>query len=262
MKKEKKSIIWKGFFVNMLGVILAIVLTFGVNALWEKRGDKKKTREMLILVRNELETNKNWFKYQEETIKKDIYVYKKILEAKGDWSTIPVDTLHEYRSKVTTIAFSQLTVLAWQIFQNSETIQKISDKELVIRLAGCYYWINKIHDIIMEEYWKDKKKANTYERDPYKYFDAVMLNKETLYFYERMSSDDNAGFKNVFFYIDVYIDYTISLLDKTGNYRYDMYEKDNEFASFIEARIDSVRNSRMDSLLLKKDTIQIKSENQ
>jgi hypothetical protein len=252
--KNKK---WSGFLINLFGVILGISLTFGGNSIWQKREENKKTKEMLILIRNELEDNKNWFKYQEELIRKDSYVYKKIIEAKGDWSTIPIDTLNEYRTKMITISFSQLTTFAWQIFQNSEIIQKMSDKELVIRLAGCYYWIDKIHEIIMTEYWNDKKKTDTFERDPYKYFDAVMLNKESIYFYEAMSSDDKSGFKNLFFMIDTYIDYTISLLDKSGYYRYDMKEKDNEFGAFIEARKDSVDH--------KTDSIQkndVKSENQ
>ena len=253
MKKKNKKM-WKSFLINVLGVIVGIALTFGGNALWQKREENKKIKEMLILVRNELEANKSWFKYQEELINKDNYVYKKILEAQGDWSTIPKDTLHNYRLKMTTRSISQLTTLAWQIFQNSEIIQKMPDKELVIRLVGCYYWIDKIHDIIMVEYRNDKKKTNTFERDPYKYFDALMLNKESVDFYEGMSSDTRYGFTFLFLFIDVYIEYTISLLEKHGNYRYDMYEKDSEIDSLINARIDSVFH--------KKNTLHIKNENQ
>ena len=261
MKKGEKNIVWKGFFVNMLGVILAIVLTFGVNALWEKRGDKKRTKEMLILVRNELETNKEWFKNQEKYMRKDSYVYKKILEAKGDWKAVPKDTLRVYHSQTLNLGFSQLTASAWQIYQNSEMIQKMTDKELVIRLTDCYFWINEIKELIKTQYWDNKIKAIAAEVELYKYFDALMNNKETIFFYTLMSSDGYTIW-DIFPLIDAIIDYTILLLDKHGDYRYDMHEKDKEIESFIEARIDSVRNSRMDSLLLKKDTIQIKSENQ
>ena len=34
----------------------------------------------------------------------------------------------------------------------------MKDKELVIRLADCYFWINKVHDLITEEYWAEKKR--------------------------------------------------------------------------------------------------------
>jgi hypothetical protein len=257
MKKGENRKTWKGFFFNLFGVILGIMLTFGVNSLWEKRQERKKVKEMLILVRNELKINKNWFKNQEKLIKNDAYIYKKILAAKGDWSTIPIDTLHAYRSEMTSMTLSQLTTLSWQVFQNSEIIQKMSDKELIIRLSECYFWINKIHEIIMVEYWNEKKKTNAFERDPYKYFEGVMHNKESLYFYESMSSDDNDGFEEAFFTVDAFIDYVLLMLDKSGNFQYDMDDENNEFVSFFKARIDSVYNKR--------DTIQntnMKSENQ
>jgi hypothetical protein len=62
------------------------------------------------------------------------------------------------------------------------------------------------------------------------------------------------NFMNLFPIAESFIDYTIMLLDKHGDYRYDMEDKDKEQVSFLEAR--------MDSLLHKKDTIQnnIKSE--
>lgn len=229
---------WTGFFPNLIGVVLGILLTFGVNSLWQQCEEKKKIKEILILVRNELENNKYWFKNQENVMKTDSYVYKKILEAKGNWTSFPIDTLHTYLSQVTSWEFSQLTTSSWQIFQNSEMIQKVSDKELVIRLSTCYFWIDEMQKIIMKEYWDKKVKANAFELDPYKYFDVVMNNKESLFFYNSMTM--NNSFWDIFPQIDAVIDYSIMLLDKYGNYQYDMNEKDEEFTSFINARLDSV----------------------
>jgi len=205
------------------------------------------------LVRTELKNNKETFKNLENIIKNDSYVCKKIVEAKGDWSTIPIDTLKEYRATITSISYSQFISSSWQIFQNSEIIQKMSDKELVIRLASCYYWINQIKELFEKQYWDKKDKAIVFERDPKKFFDAVMLDKETLYLYETMSSNDTS-FDEVFFFIHTHIDYTLMLLDKNGNYSYDSVEKNNQFNTFFKARRDSVFH--------KKDTIQIKNENQ
>ena len=124
----------------------------------------------------------------------------------------------------------------------------MSDKELVIRLAECYYWIDKIHEIIMTEYWSKKKKTNPFELDPERYFSAVMRNKESRHFYETTNADDAGGFEDAFFVIHAYIDFVLSLLDKNGKFRYDM-DRDNEhFQSFITARMDSVNRA--------KDTIQ------
>jgi len=257
MKKSKSAEKWSGFFLNLLGIILGISLTFGGNALWEKRAEKKKTKEMLILVRNELKDSKNWFKKQEKDIRKDGYVYKKILEAKDNLKSIPEDTLGAYISRISHINVSQLTSTAWQIFQNSEIIQKMSNKELLIRLTDCYIFINTINESIIKDYWNTKKKIMSLSMeadDLHDFFDAVLKNTEFAFFYT-MFSLDTVSLWDVFPKIDAVLDYTIMLLDKHGNYKYNMEEKDNELRSFVEARVDSVRNSRINSLHLKNDTI-------
>jgi len=256
--KNKKNKKWSGFFTSLLGVMLGISLTFGVNALWQKREEKKKTREMLILVRNELETNKSWFKKQEKVLNKDIDAFRKILEADKNWATIPEDSLVVYINRFGHISFMQLTTSAWQIFQNSEMIQKISDKELVIRLTDCYYIINLISDFIMENYWDKKMQVIPFEAFTadklYDVLDALMNNQELISFLYRSVSFDS--FHEEFFpVVDAIIDYTLSLLDKYGNFRYDMDEKDKELESFIEARKDSVRNLKIERLQLENDTI-------
>jgi hypothetical protein len=236
---EDKKNVWSGFFINLFGVILGILLTFGGNALWQQHEENKRIKEMLILLRNELETNKQWFKGQEKVMRKDVSVYKKILEAESDWTSIPVDTLQVYRTQTQYIEFTQLTFSAWEIFQSSEMIQKMTDKELVIRLTDCYFWINQIKEFIETHYWNEKIGSIAPEVELYKYFDALMTNKETVAFYT-LSSSENLQNWSLFPVIDAIIDYTIMLLDKRGDFRYDMKEKDEEIELFIKNRVDSV----------------------
>ena len=241
INNENKA--WSGFLTNLLGVILGIVLTFGGNALWQQHEENKRTKEILILVRNELETNKKWFQGQENAMRADCYVYKKALEIK-DWETIPIDTLHRYIYRMAYLQFEELTFSAWEVFKNSEMIQKMTDKELVIRLTDCYFWIKKMEDHINKEYWDRKVKALSFELEPISYFNDVVNNRESLSFYTAMSSDTFI-FWPIFATIEAIIDYTIMVLDKRGDYRYNMEEKDAEFESFIEMKIDSVlKNQR------------------
>ena len=256
MKNKNKKM--SGFFTSLLGIILGILLTFGGNALWQKREDKKKTREILILVRNELETNKKWFNNQEKILKKDIGAFEKILEADKKWETIPEDSLKVYIDRLGHLSFYQLTSSAWQIFQNSEMIQKISNKELVIRLTDCYFAINLGYDFVMNNYWDKKMKIFPFELYTvdglHDMLDVYINNKETANFLFMSIACKNI-YKSMFYSIDAVIDYTLTLLDKYGDFRYDMDEKDKELDSFIEARLDSVRNSRIDSLQIKNDAI-------
>jgi len=241
----KNNIIWTGFLTNLLGVMLGILLTFGVNALWQQHEEKKKTREILILVRNELNTNKAWFIEQQRIMLEDSYVYKKILDLNGDWSSLPIDSIKEYVSKTTELQFSPLTTSAWQIFQSSEMIQKMTDKELIIRITDCYFWINTIEELITTQYWDPKTRSIPAEVDPYKYLDALLNNKQTVFFYTLMTKDNfSSAIWNIFPIIDAIIDYTIMLLDQRGDYLYDMADKDDEMETFLQFRIDSVLRAK------------------
>ena len=234
--------IWRGFFVNMLGVILGISITFGVSAMWQRYEEKKKIGEMLTLVRSELETNKGKFKQIEEFFKQDRRAFQKILEADKKWETIPKDSLDEYVLRVRLSIAMPLTTSAWQIFQNSDVIQKIPDKELVIMLTECYFTISGGHNLIMEKYWGRKMKAVPSEIDTYDFLNALVDNKESIYFL-RLACEGNM-FLDFFPAMDALIDYNISLLDKYGDFRYDMNNSNEEFELFIKARLDDARQKK------------------
>jgi len=238
--KEENKIIWKGFLFNMLGVIFAIILTFGVNSLWQRSEEKKRTKEMLILVRNELEDNKKIFQKSEKILKSNGWVYQKLLDAKKDISTIPTDTLNEYITRINKISINPLTTSAWQIFQNSDMIQKMTDKELVIRLTDCYSGIRMWFDFISNDYWETHKKMLTIDlEDPLKFFTEVMKHKEYIFLFE-MAKTGNESMWTTFLMVISTIDYNLMLLDRHGDYRYDMAEKDNEMNEFLQRKIDSV----------------------
>jgi hypothetical protein len=239
IKKNKK---WSGFLINLLGVILGIMLTFGVNALWQKRQDNKKTQEILILVRGELKSNQWAFKSQHERIKEQIEVYEKVLEAHHAGITIPKDTLNAYQAILMKKDGFQFLTSAWRLFENSETLQKMTDKDLANTISACYFWIEKIKDVLKEEYWDKKNELKIYEIDSHQYFDAAMKNKEAYYFYSKMTKYIN--FSEPFFYIDAIIDYTLLKMDS----RYDKVEHSADFNSFFK--------SRMDSINLQENTIQ------
>ena len=219
MKNKIKNQKFSGFFLNMLGVILGIVLTFGVNALWQKHEDKKKVNEIMTLLRHELEVNKEWFKTQRMLIKSDTAVYRKILAANGDWESIHPDTLKQYRNQVSQIWYVPFTTSAWQIFQNSEVIQKMNNQKLVIAMLNGYTEMTLFKELIMDEYWNEKKKAIVTEEDPYKYFDEVMNSKESVAFYKDFALEASL-FWELFTFADNGFDYLLPILDKDGYYLY------------------------------------------
>jgi len=209
--------------------------------LWQRHEEKKKEREMLILVRKELEINKKMFEHQAEVLRRDNNAYQKILKADRKWKTIPQDSLDFYVSFFWQYDYPPLMTSSWQVFQNSEVIQKMSNKELIVRLTDCYYSVAMLHDHLVKNYWDQKQKLNiTYDYDGL-FLDAVMDNRELVNFL-RYLHDWNL-FENID-YVSVEIDYALSLLDKYGNFRYDMDREAEEYRSFIKAGLDSIRQKR------------------
>ncbi len=204
---------WDGFFPNFLGVILGILITFGGNTLWQNYEEKKKTKEMLTLLSSELHRNKVWVEDIRKLMQEDSRVYGKILESKDKWESIPQDTLNYYYFVATRFPQHELTTTAWEIFQNSEVIQKMPNKDLLLNLSSCYFWLTRIQDNYRGTYNDDKEKAKVYEIDPVKYFDTAMEKKEAVYIYTKtaqISSDQFLFFTQV----GGLIDSIIQLLDK------------------------------------------------
>ena len=231
------------FFANLFGIIVGIILTFGVNAFWQKFTERKKTLEILGLIRNELEINREWLVDQEKTLKKHSHYYKKLLEADKKWETIPEDSLINYANIVNLNIFTYSTS-AWQIFQSSETFQKMTDKELIIRLNDCYFNVNTMYDVIMKNYW-DKKMDEMpieYLGKTNEFFNELMNNKkESLRFLEIA---ENTNFWSALVEMQATIDYSILLLDNYNINKYDREEKDKKFESFVEERIDKIYQDR------------------
>jgi hypothetical protein len=225
MKNKDKNRLWAGFFTNMLGIILGIMLTFGVNALWQKHEDNKKINEIMSLLRHELEINKEWFKTQEKLIRADCYVYKKILEANGDWKSIHPDTLKQYQAQTSILWRAPFTSSAWQMFQNSDVIQKMNSQKLVIGILNAYTVMDLLKELIMTEYWDEKKKVISMEEDPYKYFDDVINNKTSTFFYRAYTSEESP-FWHIFELTDEGFGYLLPLLDEHGYYLHNVGEEE------------------------------------
>jgi len=116
---------WSTFLTNLFGIILGITLTFGVNALWQKHEENKNMKEMLTLIRNELEVNKKMFEDQKEILQSHVYYYNKILEINKKWETIPEDSIDNYLD-LASVYLPKFQTHAWQIFQNSEVSKRLS----------------------------------------------------------------------------------------------------------------------------------------
>ncbi|MDR1758284.1 MAG: hypothetical protein LBR51_04925, partial [Bacteroidales bacterium] len=59
------------FSANILGVIIGIALTFGVSELVQQCSDQKQVKEMLVLVEDEIFSNRVWLEARVRFYQKD-----------------------------------------------------------------------------------------------------------------------------------------------------------------------------------------------
>ena len=83
---------------NLLGVIIGIVITFGVSSLIQRSNEQKDVREIMILLKKELKENREWLDKQRGNFLDDLSAYKEILDANGDWGKISDDVVAATRA--------------------------------------------------------------------------------------------------------------------------------------------------------------------
>ena len=131
----------------------------------------------------------------------------------------------------------------WDIFKNSEVIAKYHDKNLVLALAECYFYIDMAQEL-MDEYYEEKRKAThtifeLYTVHPHKYLNELTENRASKYFLERIVILDDYPIPYHFsLYIDL-IDYIVYLIDKDGNYNEETNEKNSDTLDFDSFRKQS-----------------------
>jgi hypothetical protein len=225
------------FLSNVLGVIVGIALTFGISYLIQRHNEKKDTKELMTLIKKELNENKQWLKNRKQDYVADINAYRNILLVKtGNVRNIPADSLIMWLNQTGMQPQSFISTNAWDILKGTETIAKFHNKDLIIELAECYFWINQAREI-MVMYYKEKENtiitfmtANTildYTVFPYDYIDALLANKEIETFFTGLIRFSYYSIEENFHLFENVIDYTLYLIEKDENADKDILDFDS-----------------------------------
>ncbi len=228
------------FSANVVGVVIGIALTFGVSHLVQRHHEKKQVREMMVLVRQELQENKEWLQNRVADYKKDFGIYQ-VLSYQACWEKISKDSLlaciQDFNNGG---SISSTRLNAWNMFQNSGYAQRLGDFDLVSKLSECYFYMRTAGEW-WNEYLDAKNKASgiydvLWGNEPYAYLEALAKNEESKNFlqsYVLFNRNNQAG---NFETIITYIDYILDLIDRKGNYNYEPKIKDDDFANFLKKR--------------------------
>ena len=232
--RPKVSKSWlSNFSANILGVIVGIALTFGISNYVQYCSEQKELREMMSLIKRELNDNKTWIEQTAGFYREDVHSYMMVLEA-GNWDKIPQDTIGKIIDHLKTNYLSYTSSNIWNIFQNSGMVHKLHNAELVSYISEAYYWIEHLNND-RNEYLKLKTKLidvyeDEFEEQPHQYLEAIMNNKESKRFLEetvKFHRHDFSAFSEKVIPIIDYIIFSVENYDNPEKLAID-YETFNE----------------------------------
>jgi len=171
------------FSANILGVIIGIALTFGISALVQHCSDEKQVKEMLVMVKNEVRSNRDWLEKIAAFYQRDKESYLFFL-SNENLDSIPEDTLVKHITQVCSWYDTYSGTEVWNVFQNLGMTQKLHNPELVSRLATFYFAIGKIKAMWDDYNVKRQVVWATIVQDQEKdgHLEALQHNKECLIF--------------------------------------------------------------------------------
>ncbi|GHT58377.1 hypothetical protein AGMMS50239_02810 [Bacteroidia bacterium] len=239
MKKDnfrfwhKISKTWmSNFSANILGVIVGIALTFGISNYVQYRNDQKELREMMSLIKRELDDNKKWMEGITQYYLEDFNTYRIILD--NMWDKIPKDTIDKVVYQLLHIQFAYTSSNVWNVFQNSGMAHKLHNVELVSRISESYYWIETSNTFRQEYLKKREVLENVYEaefdKQPYKYLKALLNNKESKRFLEEIVKFKYYNFSEFSEQLMPVIDHALYSVDNYDNPK----KLDIDFEAFCE----------------------------
>ena len=134
----------KSFFSNMLAVILGIVITFTVQGMIDRAGDRREVRKALELVRTELVSNREDIRdlreylAQERVSAQYLEDHAEYLEKLERLDSATVDSVTFHQSFVYADVSVALPHDALELLKMSSLFQKIGDNALSMKIIRAY----------------------------------------------------------------------------------------------------------------------------
>ena len=126
------------FFRNFLAVILGIIITFAGSDWITEHNAQKEVKESILLVKSELQTNREDIAYIKELVELEQKGALYLLEYKGRIQEADPDSLQKYdRLPFQSISFNAMYD-ALEMLKASGPIPKIKNKDLTVQILTAY----------------------------------------------------------------------------------------------------------------------------
>jgi hypothetical protein len=222
------------FLSNVLGVIVGIVLTFGVSYFVQWNSEKKEIRTMMTLIRQEIADNRTTFVGMNEDFRQTKELCELLLSS--HWKTLPEDSVSHLLTGQVIKAYT-VRHTAWDIFQNSDVIRNFDDKELIMAISELYVTMTELYKW-WQIYIEENMAATTFHIKQEEflgfsdYMNALLKIEKLRIFMEDIYIIQKYTFEEPIAATIDLADYTLHLINKDSNYQSDIKNLNENLNTF------------------------------
>lgn len=147
---------WEGFLMGFISVVLGIVLTFGGEALIARNNEKNDVKNVLILVRDELESNVMIMDETIESIELENRASLYLMKFYDNFEACEWDSMKLYCNAPLNVTSPAISQDALELMKTSALLQKVEDKTLALNIIKAYKSLQIEKENI--DFYNDKKK--------------------------------------------------------------------------------------------------------
>lgn len=138
--KKKPSIkwTWRDYALQLSVVIIGIVVTFAGSGLIERWRMAREVRATMLLVHDELKTNREVFKEIWDYQQWEMRACRKLTDNRRDLKQIPSDTLASYSPVYGRIHTFHPRRDAFEVLKNSGLMSSVRDKDFLLTVTQGY----------------------------------------------------------------------------------------------------------------------------
>lgn len=148
---------WEGFLMGFISVVLGIVITFGGEAWISSNREKNNVKDVLILVRDELNSNIEVMDDINDNLQLENRAALYLMQYYDNFEACSMDSMRLYCNAPLTTLSSKPSQDALELLKTSALLPKVKDKSLMLDIIKAYNQLQIEQDNINFYFSKKEK---------------------------------------------------------------------------------------------------------
>lgn len=182
---------WGSFVSNIIAVVLGIFITFGIQGLIDRKGEREDVKSALDLVKEELVNNKDNFYQVIDIISNEKHAAEFLFLSKDSLDMCCIDTIKKMHTLLCSEMFVTVTDDALELLKSSSLFQKMKDNELALSIIKAYDYLDATSQAFNLH---EKYKMNLCEEANTPTARKAAINSEGAQYYSQFYSTEEADY--------------------------------------------------------------------